>query len=49
MLHLINQDNLKQQIGISPNVVINYEIMKAIKSFYSVGNEFYDYMLKKEV
>lgn len=25
-----------------------YEIMKAIKSFYNVGNEFYDYMLKKE-
>ena len=25
-----------------------YEVMKAIKSFYSVGNEFYDYMLKKE-
>ncbi len=22
--------------------------MKAIKSFYSVGNKFYDYMLKKE-
>lgn len=25
-----------------------YEVMKAIKSFYSIGNEFYDYMLKKE-
>lgn len=25
-----------------------YEVMKAIKSFYSTGNEFYDYMVKKE-
>ena len=52
MLRLINQVNLKQQnISKRGNKYLRktgYEVMKAIKSFYSVGNEFYDYMLKKE-